>query len=437
MLALLLFAAALPPAPVDAVSAGAARRLLLTPAEMFRLAEVAQGRGDVATATAVYTALESNPDSDIRAEARFRHAKLLLAQKKYRDAALLLRRLLDEKPAATAARLELARALQLLGDPDGALRQLRAVQATGLPPAVARIVDRYSEALRAERPFGASLEIALAPDSNINRATRSDTLGTVFGNFDISKDSRAKSGLGLSLNGQVYRRLPIGSDNDLLVRLSGFADLYRETRFNDLAADIAAGPEMKVGPNRLQLELGATQRWFGQKAFMRSVRLAATLSRPIGSRTLLRVSGSGAIVDNQLNDSQDGKSYFGQVSLEHALSATTGIATTLQLDRESLRDPGYSTTEWRAGVTGWRDIGRSTLTASVEFGRLHADERLMLFPERRGDRYARLSLGGTFRQLEFHGFAPIARVSIERNRSSVEFYDYRRTRSEIGVVRAF
>jgi hypothetical protein len=317
------------------------------------------------------------------------------------------------------------------------LRQLRAVQATGLPPAVARIVDRYSEALRAERPFGASLEIALAPDSNINRATRSDTLGTVFGNFDISKDSRAKSGLGLSLNGQVYRRLPIGSDNDLLVRLSGFADLYRETRFNDLAADIAAGPEMKVGPNRLQLELGATQRWFGQKAFMRSVRLAATLSRPIGSRTLLRVSGSGAIVDNQLNDAQDGKSYFGQVSLEHALSATTGIATTLQLDRESLRDPGYSTTEWRAGVTGWRDIGRSTLTASVEFGRLHADERLMLFPERRGDRYARLSLGGTFRQLEFHGFAPIARVSIERNRSSVEFYDYRRTRSEIGVVRAF
>ena len=28
-------------------------------------------------------------------------------------------------------------------------------------------------------------------------------------------------------------------------------------------------------------------------------------------------------------------------------------------------------------------------------------------------------------------------LSIERNRSTVEFYDYRRTRSEIGVVRAF
>jgi len=39
--------------------------------------------------------------------------------------------------------------------------------------------------------------------------------------------------------------------------------------------------------------------------------------------------------------------------------------------------------------------------------------------------------------LQWHGFAPVTRFSIERNRSSIEFYDYRRTRSEVGVVRAF
>jgi len=47
------------------------------------------------------------------------------------------------------------------------------------------------------------------------------------------------------------------------------------------------------------------------------------------------------------------------------------------------------------------------------------------------------SMGATFRQLQFQGFAPVARFSIERNRSTVQFYDYRRTRTEIGVVRAF
>jgi hypothetical protein len=78
-----------------------------------------------------------------------------------------------------------------------------------------------------------------------------------------------------------------------------------------------------------------------------------------------------------------------------------------------------------------------TFTASAEFGKLRADERLVLFPERRSDRYASLSLGATFRQLQWRGFAPVARLSVERNRSTIAFYDYRRTRSEIGVVRAF
>jgi hypothetical protein len=78
-----------------------------------------------------------------------------------------------------------------------------------------------------------------------------------------------------------------------------------------------------------------------------------------------------------------------------------------------------------------------TLTAEAEFGRLHADERLLLFPDKRSERYSRLSLGTTFRQLEFRGFAPVARFSIERNRSTIAFYDFRRTRSELGFVRAF
>ena len=33
--------------------------------------------------------------------------------------------------------------------------------------------------------------------------------------------------------------------------------------------------------------------------------------------------------------------------------------------------------------------------------------------------------------------SPLLRVTRERNRSTIEFYDYRRTRFELGVVRAF
>ena len=144
---------------------------------------------------------------------------------------------------------------------------------------------------------------------------------------------------------------------------------------------------------------------------MRSTRLGAIVSHPLGHRTLLRITGSAALVDNQLNDLEDGKSFSGQLSAEHALSATTGIAATFGMDHASLRDPGYSTTGWRAGLTGWRDVGRVTLSAGAELGRLHADERLLLFPDKREDRSFRLSLGATFRQLQFRRDSRRSRAS--------------------------
>jgi len=433
-------AAGLSLAAVPALSASATaqpRTVRATAGQMLGLAEEMEHHGRESDAEAILEALAADPDPNIRNEARFRHALLLEAKGHNREAALLLRRVVDEKPEAVPARLHLAQALQSLGDTGGALRELRAAQSGGLPPAVARLVDRYSAALRARKPNGASLTIAIAPDSNINRATHSDTLGTVLGDFQIAEDSKAKSGMGLALSGQAFRRLAIARDVNLLFRASGFASLYRHSRFNDVAADIAAGPEIKSGRDQLQIEVGATQRWLGQRPYMRSARLGATLWHPLGSTTLLRLSGRAALLDHQLNDREDGKSYSGEVRVEHALTATTGVAASFSLDRQALQDPGYSTTGWRAGLTGWRDLGRTTLTATAEVGRLHADERLWLFPDRRQDRYSRFSLGASFRQLQYAGFTPQLQFSIERNRSSIGFYDYSRTRAEFGIDRAF
>ena len=105
--------------------------------------------------------------------------------------------------------------------------------------------------------------------------------------------------------------------------------------------------------------------------------------------------------------------------------------------RFSARDPGYSTKSRRLSLQGWRDLGRSTLVAGVEFGKLRADERLSLFPERREDRFTSYSLGIVMRGLSVGQFAPSIRVTRERNRSNIAFYDYQRTRTEFSVARAF
>lgn len=239
------------------------------------------------------------------------------------------------------------------------------------------------------------------------------------------------------MHGQAYRRFNLSGDTTILVRGSAAGDFYRQSRFDDLALDLAGGPELQLGRNRITLEAGATQRWFGLKPYVRSVRVVASMRRPLDRQTQLRLSASAAMLDYRTNDLQDGKTLSVQAGVERSLSETTGIALNLSGDRMAARDQAYSTRGWRMGMLVWRDVGRSTLTAGAEFGRLRADDRLALFPRERRDRYSRLTFGTTFRQLSFGGFAPVVRLVIERNKSTIEFYDYSRKRTEFGLVRAF
>lgn len=143
------------------------------------------------------------------------------------------------------------------------------------------------------------------------------------------------------------------------------------------------------------------------------------------------------MIDNQLNDLQDGRFHSVELGLERALSETSGIALSLSGERQSLKDAGYSTRGWRAGVLGWRDLGSLTVSGGFTVGRLEADERLLLFPLKREDRFRRVSFGATFRQVSVGGFSPLVRFSIERNQSTVELYDYHRRRTEFAIVRSF
>src|SRR5690348_7273978 len=79
-----------------------------TAGQMLSLADEMARYGRSGEAENILELLARDPDRDIRNEARYRRAKLLRARANYRDAALLLRRVLDERPDATPVRLELA-----------------------------------------------------------------------------------------------------------------------------------------------------------------------------------------------------------------------------------------------------------------------------------------------------------------------------------------
>ena len=409
----------------------------LSAADLFQIAERAKENRAFADAEAIYRALARDPEPEVRAEARFRLGMMQADQTHYTDAAVTFRALLDEKPNAARVRLELARVLALMGDESGARKQLRQAQAAGLPPQVAVVVDQFANALRSRKPLGGSFEIALAPDTNINRATDAKVLDTVIAPLNLSKDAQAKSGLGLKLSGQGYARVRLGSALSLLPRVSGSGVVYRESQFNDISGSAQLGLEWLEGKDRWQPAFGHTWRWYGKDAYARTKTASLAWQHPIGRKAQLEIEGSVGRANYLKNDLQDGWLYSMGASLDRALTQRSGVQLSTSALRQTARDAGYSLASGGGGVLYWYDMRKITVFGSVNARRLEADARLFPFTDRRREWYLGTQAGATLRQLTVAGFAPVLRVTYEQNWSSVSIYDYRRLGFEVGINRAF
>jgi len=423
--------------PPDEATPGRTIARNLNAAQMFAFADAARDRGDFRTAEAAYRALSQHGELQLRSEARFRLAMMLADHEhRYRDAAVEFRKILDENPHAARVRLELARMDALLGEAASAQRELRAAAADGLPPEVAQTVRFYANALDARRRTGGSFELALAPDSNVNRATRATSLSSSGGDWLLSEDARARSGVGLALRGQGFARAPLSSRVNLLGQLSGQASLYRHSKFNDIIVSPQLGPEIYSGKDKLALLAGPAWRYYGGKPYTRSIALSESWQHPLGARSQLRLDGAFADIDNRRNDLEDGQSYSLALAIDHAFSARFGGGVQLSGGRQTARDAGYATAS--GGINGflYRDTGRTTFVLGLGYSHLEADKSLSFFARRVDDRFT-ANLSGTFRMLRLGAWAPVARLLYERNRSTFTLYDYSRIAAEFGVSTAF
>lgn len=410
----------------------------LNAAQLFVAAERLLAEGQAADAARLLEALAGDLDLRIRNEARFRLARLREKEGRRTDAAVLLRRILDEEPGAARVRLELARLLVLAGDEQGARQQLRQAQSAGLPADLSRVVDQFRTALRSRAPYGATFEIALAPDSNVNRATARQMLDAGPFPLELSEDARERSGIGIAMNGQAFARLPIATNLQILPRLGGTARLYRESRFNDVGIDAKVGIERSDATfGRLTLSGGQEWRWFGGTPYNRSLIVALDWLRPTSRSAQFTFGATAARQRYNTSRAQDGSLYQLSGGYETAVTQRSGLSFSISGARQGAIDRGYA--NWSAGVTalGYLELGRATIFATTTARRLEADAPFFLFNAVRREWFARGVIGATLRQATVKGFAPVVRLVVERNLSTVGLFAYRRVAAEIGVSRAF
>lgn len=422
-----------PPAPCLALT-GCAQ---LSAMQVMEAADRYRTGGRAADAERLLAGLVHDPDRQMRAEARFRMAQLREEGGNVHGAIASLRQLLLDQPEAQRPRLELARLLAFVGDDRGARRELRTASATGLPDDVALTVNRFQQALRSTRAFGGSVEVAVAPDSNINRATARDTVNTVIVPLKLDEDARARSGLGVTLGGQGYWRVGLGERSALLTRAFARGDFYGRGRFNDVVLGANVGPELVVGSTRVRPAAIASRRWFGGRHFSDGIGGTLSVVRPLSSTS--QVDADASVIASRFPGirGQDGVLFDAQIGYDRAFSARTSGRVSLRASRQTAEEPGLATAGAGGELVVTRGIGRQLLFAQVGYNRLEADARLALFPERRRDDRFDLGAGLILRGLAIHGLAPLVRVTRTVNRSTVELFDFSRTRVEFGLTRAF
>ncbi|PZO90441.1 MAG: hypothetical protein DI623_06775 [Sphingomonas sanxanigenens] len=409
----------------------------LNAANVLAIARAYVDSGRISDAETLLRGLTHDPDADARAEARFRLSQLREAQGDRYGAIELLREILDEKPRAQRVRLELARLLAASGDEAGARRELRRVGSAGLPEDVARAVDQFAVALRSNKPFGGSFEIAVAPDSNINRAPDQQTVDTVVAPLQLDRDARARSGIGASLSGQAFARTDLNDHVGLLARVSASANLYGESQFNDVIATVAAGPEIRTGRARWRPAVVASKRWFGGDLYSTSYGATLNYLKPLDPMS--QIEAEGTVLKNRYRQisAQNGTLYDLSIAYDRAITPRLSARFAVRFDRQTAEAKSLATTSGSVEMLLSRAFGRQLVFVQGSIGMLGSDARLPLFPRTRNDARWDVTGGVILRQFSFKGLSPLIRVTRSVNDSTVGLYQFKRTRFEFALSREF
>lgn len=349
-----------------------------------------------------------------------------------------LTRLVALVPANPKFRLELAAVLSATGQTERALYHFELSKGAGLPAPVQAQVQAAIGQLQQAKAWQGYFRFALIPESNAARRTAAETV--TFGGlvFAINPAARSQPANGVEV-GFGLAALPV-IDNTLRARF-GFDVLARV--FDGAAPDDvtlrANAALLKFGDFGMQTaaEVFVTQRMLDKKTYTQSRGVSLTYSRAVGTRASVAVRTEYEAVDYvQSADSLRRKAISGQLSY----AATPQVILRMGVRAEDRSSAQAALAGSAAGVTFGGDYlfaGGLRLGVDVSYDHNRFDGIHPLFGVVRKDKKLSANLQLTNANWSFQGFAPVLKVGVERQRSTVILNRYTNVSASIGITRSF
>jgi hypothetical protein len=351
----------------------------------------------------------------------------------------IFREILETRPELTRVRLELARVLFLLEDDSAAAYHFRLALAEAPSDEVGENIERYLAAIEQRRTTQFEFSLGLAPDSNVNAGTTSDTVN-LFGFLpsDLSEDAQQTSGLGFrtSLSAAWLPRL--SERWRLELRGAAYLSDYGGARYDDLAGVAEIGVRRLSERGYWGLAATYDQRWFGGEDFYDATGLRLSGARRLSPRLVGFGSLSAADYDYTTEDSRDGLVTTAMAGASYTLSSASIASSRFSVSREEAEAESRANTSYALQLGYSREFGNAlTLGATPFLAYRPFDGFDVLLGSTRSDTRYGASFDALNREWSWRGFSPGAAYIYTRNESNQVIYDYERHQLELKLTRVF
>lgn len=356
----------------------------------------------------------------------------------YRGAIGHFRSILAKQPDALRVRLELARAFYLAHDYENAYRQFQLARAGRLPPGVGATIDRFVGSIRREKNWSYEFGVAIAPDTNINNGTSSRE-AIIFGlPFELSDETRQRSGTGLAVSASGEFAPRLGRNSRL--RLGAAIDRreYAGTDFDDMTVALHAGPRFVL--NRWDLSLLSTgfARHFGGHRLSEGLGARVEATHYRGAKSALSFGLAAQQVRYPRYRLQDGRAFSFTARAVRALNPASIVNAQAGVSRRTARSPDLTSWSGWAAAGYYRDLPAGfSIYAEPSFSYSRFDAADPFFARRRVDRVAQLQLAILNRRIVLSRFTPRVALTLARRRSTIDIYNFTQRRIEVGVTSVF
>jgi hypothetical protein len=313
-----------------------------------------------------------------------------------------------------------------------------------VPNDVAQTVHGIRSILRSKRNWHFNLDVGIAPDTNINSATSSETVNINFGPFELpltlDQNARQTSGIGQTGGFSTGLRLRASDKVALLIDGDGRFVNYQDTFADDFQLQLAVGPELRIGSTTsVAAQLLAEERYYGGRHLTRDFGTKLSLQKVLNAGQRIGFAVDARKTRSFISDDYSGWQMGGNATFEKIVGKSFIASASLfgridQLGSRALSSKSYGAV---LGVGGELPFGfNAGLSGSVSRAQFDAPQ-FAYSNERREDwRYFTRAFIG-MRSVSLMGFSPSIEYMYSRNSSNYTLYDSSRHRANFKLARYF